>query len=66
MNSLLCEVRKYRERFLVSKGNEQVMLNVDDINYFSIENNHVVAFTDEGIPRHLSGWIEMLAHLHKM
>ena len=37
---------QYRERFLVCKGDELIVLYVDDINYFYVEDNHVFAFTN--------------------
>ena len=49
MNGLLNETRRYRQRFLVSRGDELVVVNVDDIYYFAIEDNRVQAFTNEGI-----------------
>ena len=45
---LLNETRRYRQRFLVSRGDELVVVNVDDIYYFAIEDNRVQAFTNEG------------------
>ena len=48
MNGLLNETRRYRQRFLVSRGDELVVVNVDDIYYFAIEDNRVQAFTNEG------------------
>lgn len=43
-------VKKYRTRFLVNKGEEIVVLDVNDINYICVEGNHVYAYTDENIP----------------
>lgn len=40
---------KYRKRFLVNKGENMVVLGVDDINYISVEGNHVYAYTDMNI-----------------
>ena len=48
LNSLLDETRQYRERFLVSKGDELIMLYTDDISYISKTDNHVLAFTQDG------------------
>lgn len=48
MDGLLNETPQYRERFLVSKGDEFVMLYADDISYISKTNNHVLAFTENG------------------
>lgn len=48
------EAHPYRERFLVSKGDELKMLSVDDICYISKEENRVVAYTADGLPYPLS------------
>ena len=48
LNGIFNETHKYRERFLVNKGDELRMLYTDDISYISTENNHVWAFTDDG------------------
>lgn len=48
MDGLLHETPQYRERFLVSKGDEFIMLYADDISYISKTNNHVLAFTENG------------------
>lgn len=45
---------QYRERFLVCRGDELFALNVDEINYITIKDNHVFAFTDERTPIPLS------------
>lgn len=46
MEGLLNDTFQYRERFLVCKGDELIVLYADDINYFCVEDNHVFAFTD--------------------
>lgn len=46
MTGLLNDMVKYRERFLVSKGDELVVLYADDINYISIDGTRILAFTD--------------------
>lgn len=48
LNGLLNDTRQYRERFLVSKGDELVMLYTDDISYLYKTDNHVLAFTEDG------------------
>ncbi len=48
LDGLLNETRRYRERFLVNKGDELVMLYTDDISYISKTDNHVMAFTEDG------------------
>ncbi len=40
--------RSYRERILVSAGDELKVLSVDDINYISTDGKSVTAFTDNG------------------
>lgn len=46
MEGLLKDTFQYRERFLVCKGDELIVLYADDINYFCVEDNRVLAFTD--------------------
>lgn len=53
---------KYRERFLINKGEDMVMLNVDDINYISTEDNHVSAYTDKNMSLPLSTTMSVLEH----
>lgn len=48
LDSLLYDTRQYRERFLVNKGDELIMLYTDDISYISVMDNHVVAFKEDG------------------
>ena len=48
LNMSMNDTRQYRERFLVSKGDELVMLYTDDISYISKTDNHVLAFTQDG------------------
>lgn len=48
LDVLLDETRQYRERFLVNKGDELIMLYTDDISYISKADNHVMAFTEDG------------------
>ncbi len=48
LDGLLQETRQYRERFLVNKGDELIVLYADDISYISVMDNHVVAFKDDG------------------
>lgn len=47
LDGLLDDTRQYRERFLVSKGDELVMLYTDDISYISKTDHHVLAFTED-------------------
>lgn len=54
MDGLLKDTFQYRERFLICKGDEFLMLGVDDINYISVEESHVVAFADDGLSYQLS------------
>lgn len=54
MDGLLRDTFRYRERFLVSKGDELQLLSVDDINYISVEGKHVLAFADDGLSYQLS------------
>ncbi len=49
MDGLLNETRQYKERLLVCKGDELVMLCTDDINYISKEENHTIAFMENGL-----------------
>lgn len=48
LSGLLDEARQYRERFLVGKGDELIMLYTDDISYISKTDNRVLAFTQDG------------------
>ena len=48
LNGLFDVSHQYRERFLVSKGDELIMLYADDISYISKTNNRVLAFTQDG------------------
>lgn len=48
LDVLLDETRQYRERFLVNKGDELILLHTDDISYISKTGNHVMAFTEDG------------------
>ena len=48
LNSLLDETHQCRERFLVSKGDELIMLYTDDISYISKTDDCVLAFTQDG------------------
>lgn len=54
LDGLLDDTRQYRERFLVSKGDELVMLYTDDISYISKTDHHVLAFTENGMSYSLS------------
>lgn len=64
LDGVLDETCRYRERFLVNKGDELCILQVDDISYISTENNHVVAFTNDAtaypVPMTMSELEQML------
>lgn len=49
LDGLLNDTRQYRKRFLVNKGDEMIMLYTNDISYISKADNHVWAFTVDGI-----------------
>ena len=48
LDGLLDETRQYRERFLLSKGDELIMLYTDDISFICKTDNHVQAFKEDG------------------
>lgn len=48
LNGLLDQTRQYRERFLVSKGDELIVLYADDISYINTTDNRVLAVTEDG------------------
>lgn len=48
LNGLLDQTRQYRERFLVSKGDELIVLYADDISYINTADNRVLAVTEDG------------------
>ena len=48
LNGLLDQTRQYRERFLVSKGDELIVLYADDISYITTTDNRVLAVTEDG------------------
>ncbi len=48
LDSLLDEAHQYRERFLVSKGDELVMLYTDNISFVSKTDSRVLAVTADG------------------
>lgn len=47
-DSLLNDTRQFRERFLVNKGDELVMLYTDDISYICKRDRNVLAFMEDG------------------
>ena len=49
LDGLLNDARQYRERFLVNKGDELIMLYTDDISFISKTDSHVLAFTADGM-----------------
>ena len=48
LGGLLSETHQYRKRFLVSKGDELVVLSADDIYYISKTDSRILAFTADG------------------
>lgn len=48
LNGLLDETHQYRERFLVSKGDELIILYTDDISYISKTDHKILAFKQDG------------------
>ena len=48
LDGLLDDTRQYRKRFLVSKGDELIMLYTDDISFICKTDNHILAFKDDG------------------
>lgn len=47
-DGLLNKTRQFRERFLVNKGDELVMLYTDDISYICKRDRNVLAFMEDG------------------
>lgn len=47
MSKLLDDTFRYRERILVTKGDELIVLHTDEINYFRVDETRVLAFTDD-------------------
>lgn len=48
LHDVLNDTRQYRERFLITKGDELCMLCVDDISYINMRYNRITAFTVDG------------------
>jgi DNA-binding LytR/AlgR family response regulator len=48
LHDVLNDTRQYRERFLITKGDELCMLCVDDISYINMRDNRITAFTVDG------------------
>ena len=48
MQRLLADTHRYRERFLISKGDELKVVEVAHIHYICMENGRVLAHTDDG------------------
>ena len=48
LNSVLGDTRQYRERFLITKGDELCMLCADDISFISLHDNRIMAFAADG------------------
>ena len=45
LHGVLNDTRQYRERFLITKGDELCMLCADDISYINMRDNRITAFT---------------------
>ena len=48
LHGVLNDTRQYRERFLITKGDELCMLCADDISYINIHDNRITAFAVDG------------------
>jgi DNA-binding LytR/AlgR family response regulator len=48
LHDVLNDTRQYRERFLITKGDELCMLCADDISYINMRDNRITAFTVDG------------------
>lgn len=48
LHGVLNDTRQYRERFLITKGDELCMLCADDISYINMYNNRITAFAVDG------------------
>ena len=48
LHDVLNDTRQYRERFLITKGDELCMLCVDDISYINMRDNRITAFAVDG------------------
>lgn len=53
LDGVLSDTHHYRERILVSAGDNLKILYTDDINYISVEDGHLLAFTDDGLSNQL-------------
>lgn len=49
LSGVLRDTHRYKERFLVSRGDELIMLYTDDISHISKDDNHVKLVTEDGI-----------------
>ena len=54
LHDVLNDTRQYRERFLITKGDELCMLCVDDISYINMHDNRITAFAVDGTSYPLS------------
>ena len=54
LHSVLNDTRQYRERFLITKGDELCMLCADDISYINMHDNRITAFAVDGTSYPLS------------
>ena len=48
LHDVLNDTRQYRERFLITKGDELCMLCADDISYINMRDNRITAFAVDG------------------
>ena len=48
LHGVLNDTRQYRERFLITKGDELCMLCADDISYINMYDNRITAFAVDG------------------
>lgn len=65
LRNVVQQATPYRERFLVSKGDELRMIQADDISFFRKEDNRVVAYSANGNGYPLSASMtELEAELH--
>ena len=48
LHGVLNDTRQYRERFLITKGDEFCMLCADDTSYINMHDNRITAFAVDG------------------
>ena len=54
LDGILSDMHLYKERFLVNKGDELIMLSADDITYIYKSTRQILAFTEDGASYPLS------------